>query len=197
MKKTLLFCNGISGCGKSYFIQNTLPSGLFYNLRSATTRPMRPGESDGNPYFFRDENYFRNAKLATYLWVNERFWQPGDLPWLYGVPESEIFDNLDKNLVYDVIQPRYTRQMMDWFIEHKLDQEYEFKVAYFLPPDGNMNTVIKRANMPGDLKVRTTNTCTPYDFLEAGVHIDYILSPRARLNSPELMHHINKLAKQR
>ncbi|MBR4114562.1 MAG: hypothetical protein IKK40_00920, partial [Bacteroidales bacterium] len=66
MKKTLLFCNGLSGSGKTYFIKNTLPAGLFYNLRSATTRPMRDGESEGNPYFFRDESYFDNAPLATH-----------------------------------------------------------------------------------------------------------------------------------
>lgn len=115
MKNTLLFCNGLSGSGKTYFIQNTLPTGLFYNLRSATTRPMRPGESEGKPYFFRDEAYFENARLATHLWVNEQFWTPGTLKWIYGIPEEEVFAHLGKNLIYDVIQPRYTRQLIDWF----------------------------------------------------------------------------------
>ena len=86
-KNTLLFCNGLSGSGKTYFIQNTLPQGLFYNLRSATTRPMREGESEGKPYFFRNEEYFDNTPLVTRLWVNKNFWTPGTPKWMYGVPE--------------------------------------------------------------------------------------------------------------
>lgn len=46
-KKTVLFCTGLSGSGKSYFVQNILPNGAFYNLKSATTRAPRDGEADG------------------------------------------------------------------------------------------------------------------------------------------------------
>ncbi len=131
MKKTLLFCNGISGSGKTYFIQKTLPSGLFYNLRSATTRPMRDGESEGKPYFFRDEAYFESAPLATHLWVNHAVWKPGDKKWLYGIPESEVYEHLGQNLIYDVIEPQYSRQLIDWFKKNGLDAHYDFRVAYF------------------------------------------------------------------
>ena len=31
----------------------------FYNLKSATTRLMREGETDGREYYFRDEDYFK------------------------------------------------------------------------------------------------------------------------------------------
>ena len=72
MKKTLLFCSGASGSGKSYFIKNILPSGTFYNLKSATTRPRREGEKDGCEYYFRDEAYFDKEKFATKLFVNEQ-----------------------------------------------------------------------------------------------------------------------------
>ena len=64
MKKPLLLCTGLSGSGKTYFIKNTLPDGLFYSLRSATTRPMRVGESNGNPYFFVTEDEFEKMNLA-------------------------------------------------------------------------------------------------------------------------------------
>ena len=94
MKNIVLFCTGLSGSGKSYFIKHYLPSNLFYSLKSATTRPMREGEKDGHDYYFRDEQYFSTEKLATLLWVNEEFWMPGQPKWLYGVPEFEIYNNL-------------------------------------------------------------------------------------------------------
>ncbi|MBQ8368180.1 MAG: hypothetical protein IJX43_03955 [Alphaproteobacteria bacterium] len=197
MKNTLLFCTGLSGSGKTYFIENTLPNGLFYNLRSATTRPMRAGESDGNPYFFRDEAYFDTARLCTHLWVNERFWTDGMPKWLYGVPEDEVYNNLGKNLIYDVIEPRYVRQMLDWFRQNKLAAQYNFRVAYFLSPEQNLETARARANMPNDADVRRTNTCDPIDFLRAGLDIDYILSPRNGLYNPRLAAHVKYLQKAR
>lgn len=178
MKNTILFCTGLSGSGKSYFIQHTLPDGLFYNLKSATTREPRNGESDGNPYFFRDEEYFDNAPLVTKLWVNRDFWKPGDKKWLYGVPESEVIKNLGKNFTYDVIEPKYIRQMIDWFNMHGLDTSYLFKIAWFLPPTNkNMDIVESRVNMPNDLAVRRKNTCTIEDFLDVDLRPDYILRP--------------------
>ncbi len=197
MKKTLLFCNGLSGSGKTYFIQNTLPAGLFYNLRSATTRPMRDGESEGNPYFFRDESYFDNVPLATRLWVNQHVWTPGDKKWMYGIPESEVYEHLGQNLIYDVIEPRYARQLKDWFKRHGLDAQYNFRVVYFLPPINHMNTINSRANMPNDAAVRTLNTCTPSDFTRAGLRIDYIMRPIDGIYDPRLMQHIARLQKQR
>ena len=196
-KKTLLICNGLSGSGKTYFIQNNLPTGLFHSLRSATTRPMRDGESEGKPYFFRDEAYFETERLATHLWVNEQFWTPGTPKWLYGIPETEIAQHLGQNLIYDVIEPRYSRQLIDWFNEHKLHRHYNIRVAYFLPPENNFDIVSKRANMPNDTDVRRTNTCDPIDFLNAGIDPDYILMPRSGLYNPQMTAHIKRLQKNK
>ncbi len=196
-KKTLLICNGLSGSGKTYFIQNNLPSGLFYNLRSATTRPMRNGESEGKPYFFRDETYFETAQLATRLWVNEHFWTPGTPKWLYGIPEEEVISHLGQNLIYDVIEPQYSRQLINWFHKNKLHRHYNIRVAYFLPPENNFDIVSKRANMPNDTDVRRTNTCDPIDFLNAGIDPDYILMPRSGLYNPRMMAHIKRLQKNK
>ena len=196
-KNTLLICNGLSGSGKTYFIKHTLPSGLFYNLRSATTRPMRDGESEGNPYFFRDELYFENAPLATHLWVNQNFWTPGSPKWMYGVPETEIQSHLGQNLIYDVIEPRYARQLIDWFHNHNLHRTYNIRVAYFLPPENNFDIVSQRANMPNDTDVRRTNTCEPIDFLRAGIDPDYILMPRNGMYNSRLTAHIKSLQKQK
>ena len=197
MKNTLLFCTGLSGSGKSYFVRNTLPAGLFHTLKSATTRPMRDGESDGREYYFRDESYFDNTPMATRLWVNAAFWKPGMPKWLYGVPEFEIYDNLGKNMVYDVIQPRYARDMIDWFNARGLGRHYNFRVAYFLAPENNFDIAARRASMPNDMDVRTTNTCNPADFLNAGLEIDYLMRPVAGQISPKLMRHIAALQRTR
>ena len=171
----ILFCTGESGSGKSYFIKNILPKGSFYNLKSATTRAMRDGEMDGHEYYFRDEKYFETEKFATKLFVNEQFWKPGDKKWLYGVPEFEIFNNLGLNFTYDVIQPRYVRQMIDWFNEQKLHKQYKYKILRFLPMTNGKNIVKKRQNMPDDIKVRTANTCNDADFENANLKPDFTI----------------------
>lgn len=175
MKKTLLFCSGVSGSGKSYFIKNILPKDAFYNLKSATTRQMRDGEMDGREYYFRDENYFETEKFATKLFVNEAFWTPGTPKWLYGVPEFEIFNHMNKNFTYDVIQPRYVRQMIDWFRANNLEDKYDFRILWFLPPTNNTDIVQKRQNMPNDMEVRKANTCNLADFQNAGIYPDHIV----------------------
>ncbi|MBD5391465.1 hypothetical protein HDR66_01515 [bacterium] len=175
MKKTVLFCTGLSGSGKSYFVEHILPRGHFHKLISATTRATRPGEVDGREYYFRDEPYFDTEPLATHLWVNEAFWTPGTPKWMYGVPEFEIKNHMATNMVYDVIQPKYVAQLRDWFMRHGLGNEYLFKVLYFIPPENNFDIAQGRANMPGDMQVRHANTCEPIDFLRADVPIDFLV----------------------
>lgn len=175
MKNTVLFCCGLSGSGKSYFIEHFLPHDMFYKLKSATTRPMRAGEQQGREYYFVDESYFDTTPLVTRLFVNQAFWQPGKPKWLYGVPEFEVRDRIGKNLVYDVIQPKYARQMQDWFTARGMQSNYDFKTLYFIPPEDNFTIAAARANMPDDHGVRTTNTCDAIDFLRADLMPDFIL----------------------
>lgn len=175
MKKVVLFCCGLSGSGKSYFIENMLPRGMFYKLKSATTRPMRATEQQGREYYFVDEQYFDTTPLVTRLFVNQAFWQPGKQKWLYGVPEFEVMDHMGQNFVYDVIQPKYARQMRDWFVSHGMRSQYDFKTLYFIPPENNFQIANARANMPDDNGVRTTNTCNPIDFLRADLDVDFML----------------------
>lgn len=179
-KNWILFCTGLSGTGKTYFIKNILPQNAFYNLKSATTRPMRDYEQDGREYYFRDESYFDTEKFATHLWVNEAFWKPGDKKWLYGVPEFELLHHLGQDFTYDVIQPRYVAEMINWFRKSGLDSAYNYKILWFQPNPGATNVVEKRQNMPNDLDVRRTNTCNKQDFLSAGIKPDHkvICSPQ-------------------
>ena len=199
MKKVILFCTGEAGSGKSYFIKNHLPNGLFYNLKSATTRPPRKNEQDGKNYYFKNEEYFNSNTFATKLWVNESIWKEGMPKWLYGVPEFEIINNLGKNFTYDVIQPKYVRQMIDWFDERNLNEEYDYKIVYFLPSEDKNEIVQNRANMPYDKRIRKINTCTPLDFLQSNLDIDF-LAKRGKCEtivSSKLKNYINDLNRNR
>ena len=174
-KKTILFCTGLSGSGKTYFVDKILPNGAFYKLKSATTRKMREGEQDGREYYFRDEAYFDQERLVTNLWVNEAFWKPGVPKWLYGVPEFEVLNHFGQNFTYDVIQPKYVRQMIDWFDRNYLDKYYDYKILWFIPTINNIDVVKQRQNMPNDLEVRKVNTCNLQDFDDAGIEPDHVI----------------------
>ena len=196
-KPIFLFCTGLSGSGKSYFVKNILPQIApnhdFYNLKSATTRPMRDGEKDGREYYFREEPYFYTEKFATFLWVNKAFWNRKKPKWLYGVPEFEIMNNLGRDFTYDVIQPRYIRQMINWFTV-KLNNQYDFKILWFQPPENSTEIVQKRQNMPNDSDVRAKNTCNLSDFTMANLTPDHkiISNPQQLYIDEELRNYLGR-----
>ena len=193
MKRSLLICVGESGSGKTSFInKHLLTENLFHNLRSFTTRAKRPDEKENDKYFFVDETTFQSQELVTNFWVNKDFWTPGKPKWQYGVPEFEIENNLGKNLVYDVIEPRYARELVEWFKKNKLCGDYDIKLAWFIPPIDN-HIADERANMPDDVAVRKTNTCTIYDILNAGFRPNFILCPRSEKIDSELLSYIGLL----
>lgn len=195
-KKVLLLCNGLSGSGKTTFIEKHIGKYDIYNLKSLTTRNMRDGEIWGDKYYFVDEDVFNIEPTATRLFVNEAFWTPDKPKWLYGVPEFEIMNHLGQHLAYDVIQPRYSRQLIDWFNAKGLNEYYDYKILWFLPPTNNMEIAAARATMPDDRGVRTTNTCDAIDFLRAGLQPDYILKSSAEETIiPDTLHKMIEIMK--
>ena len=171
----VIFCTGQSASGKTTFIEKFLSTEDFHSLKSATTRPIRKDGKDKDKYYFRDEAYFDTEKFATTLFVNEQFWKPGQPKWLYGVPEFEVFDNLGYNFTYDVIEPKYVRQMIDWFRKKNLNKYYDFKILWFLPVDNAESIIKDRQNMPDDNKVRKENTCNINDFTKAKLKPDFVI----------------------
>lgn len=91
-----------SGCGKSTIIRALLDAGDL-NLRfavSATTRPPRPGETDGVSYYFMSVDDFREA-IADGAFVEYEEVYPGRF---YGTPRSEIerITSEGHNIVLDI-----------------------------------------------------------------------------------------------
>ncbi len=170
----LLFLCGASGSGKSYFAENTLPASLFTPIVSHATREIREKEINGVDYHFVSETEFDNRdNFATYLDVNRDFRKPGDKKWMYGVSVSEMekYKNSGLNLTYDVIQPRYVRELIDWCTKN--NHNYDFKILHFVQPTDGFDIARGRANMPNDLDVRQKNTCLDIDFENANLKIDW------------------------
>ncbi|MDE6277638.1 MAG: guanylate kinase [Muribaculaceae bacterium] len=91
-----------SGCGKSTIIRALLDSGDL-NLAfavSATTRPPRPGETEGVSYYFMTTDDFREA-IADGAFVEYEEVYPGRF---YGTPRSEIerITSEGRNIVLDI-----------------------------------------------------------------------------------------------
>ena len=79
-----------SGAGKDTVIQTLLSQGDdFFVVPSVTTRAPRPGESEGQPYYFVDQARFEqmvaNHELLEHAYVHGNW---------YGQPRQPIRDNL-------------------------------------------------------------------------------------------------------
>jgi len=86
MSAKLFVISAPSGSGKTTLCRKLLKSGLgLANSISMTTRPPRPGETDGRDYHFVSEKYFRSAiKKNGLLEYEENF------GYLYGTPKKFI-----------------------------------------------------------------------------------------------------------
>ena len=76
---------------------------------------------------------------------------------------------------YDVIQPKYIRQMIDWFYKNGLVEQYGFKILWFQPVYNSESIVKDRQNMQDDEKVRRDNTCNIRDFERAQLKPDFVI----------------------
>ena len=86
----LFILSAPSGTGKDTVINALKEQGMdFYVVPSVTTRPPRPGESEGNPYHFVTEEKFKQMieadELLEYANVHGNW---------YGQPRKVIRDNL-------------------------------------------------------------------------------------------------------
>lgn len=93
-KPLLIVLSGPSGVGKDAVIDRMKElGGNLHYVVTATTRPPRPGESDGSPYFFlpqdKLEGMVARGELLEWAKVYGHF---------YGVPKNQVREGLDKGL---------------------------------------------------------------------------------------------------
>jgi guanylate kinase len=96
----LVVVSGPSGVGKSTVVKRLLKLDNKITLSiSATTRPPRPGESDGEHYYFIDQKEFdKKVKKSEFLeWAKVH-------GYYYGTPVASLKEDLekDKSLVCEV-----------------------------------------------------------------------------------------------
>jgi guanylate kinase len=185
MSQILYILLGESGSGKDWFYENVLTPVGVKNLVSATTRGKRDGEEEGVQYYFRDENYFANPDdFATHLWPNKAQWmQDNSVPkWLYGLETKEIkkHSNAGHNMAYNVIEPRYALELLNYFTTADLHKTYKFVLLYFKKPGNNLEIAAGRANMKNDVEVRKNNTCNLSDFKALKLTPDYQIESSAK-----------------
>lgn len=110
----LIIISGPSGAGKSTIVRALMAQspGAFFSV-SATTRAMRPGETEGVDYLFVTREEFRELIRTD-----------GLLEWAeyvdnyYGTPAKPVLEKLEKG--FDVIldiESRGARQVMDRYPE--------------------------------------------------------------------------------
>ena len=89
MKNLLIVLSGPSGVGKGTIVNNLLSRGNFSLSVSATTRPPREGEREGEAYFFLSRGQFeKEIKEGGFLEYSEHFEN------LYGTPRKFVEDKL-------------------------------------------------------------------------------------------------------
>lgn len=90
-KGILIVISAPAGCGKDTILEQALKKNgnLFYSV-SATTRAIRPGETDGASYYFKSRDQFedmiKNGQLLEYTEYCGNY---------YGTPKKTVTDMLD------------------------------------------------------------------------------------------------------
>lgn len=147
----------------------------------------------GEKPLWMDEREFRELKQSP---ENIMSFMGNNPKWLYGVPESEMQKYRGQHIVYNVIQPKYVWQMINW-LDNNFYGEYEYKILWFQTPESNLDTVAARANMNNDKFVRMLNTCQLRDFWRVGLKPDFpVLSTKDEAYYPvDMVKYFNSVAK--
>lgn len=138
-----------SGAGKSSFVDRiTAEFKVLRDTVTYTTRPMRAGETEGNPYYFVDAQKFESliAKNFFVEWAHVH-------QNMYGTPCYQIEEAFQKN---EVVIMDVDVQGADTFRSKYPDA----KTIFILPPsiDELRRRVIKRdKKVPADLEIRMFN----------------------------------------
>ena len=101
MNNKIIALAGFSSAGKDT-LAKFMSEELGYDfVVSHTTRPMRPGESEGNPYYFINDNEMCSLAINNKL-VEAREYDSIYGKWFYAVSKDEINDDKKYIVVVDI-----------------------------------------------------------------------------------------------
>lgn len=101
MNNQIIVLTGLSASGKDSLSQIIKDKLSCHFVVSHTTRPMRPNEVNGNPYFFVSEDEFNSTKMIERRKYETLVDNKPEI-WYYGVSEGAILDNRRYVVVLDV-----------------------------------------------------------------------------------------------
>jgi len=98
----ILVISGFSGAGKDTVAKAVQELHGFNFVISHSTRPMRPGESQGDPYYFISDNEMCTMSFNKEL-IEGRCYNSIDGNWFYAVHKDEIKQDKQYVVVLDVL----------------------------------------------------------------------------------------------
>ena len=103
MDNKILVISGFSGAGKDTIAKLIIEQNSNYNfVISHSTRPMRPGESQGDPYYFISDNEMCTMAFNKEL-IEGRYYKSIYGNWFYAAHKDQIKQDKPYVVVLDVL----------------------------------------------------------------------------------------------
>lgn len=110
MDNKILVISGFSGAGKDTIAKLIIEQNSDYNFVILhSTRPMRPGESQGDPYYFISDNEMCTMSFNKEL-IEGRCYKSIDGNWFYAAHKDQIKQDKPYVVVLDVLGYREVKK---------------------------------------------------------------------------------------
>ena len=137
----------------------------FKFIVSTTSRPMRDGESEGNPYHFISDEEFQR-KIANGDFIEYREYKTNGGNWHYGVEKSVVIDNECYVAVLDIVGLReFKKQFGDRVFSIYLLADYDERKSRCIAI-GDFNEEEWKLRAISDDKMFDNVSCGEFDYIK-------------------------------
>ena len=132
---------------------------------STTSRPMRKGESEGNPYHFIPDEEFKR-KIANGDFIEYREYKTNGGNWHYGVEKSVVIDNVCYVAVLDIVGLReFKKQFGDRVFSIYLLVDYDERLRRCVSR-GDFNEEEWKRRAISDDEMFDNVPCSEFDYIK-------------------------------
>jgi guanylate kinase len=160
MNSEIIILVGFSASGKDTLAKHLVDIGAHF-IVSHTTRPMRNGETNGNPYvFITEEEFLKMASLKEFLEHRKYNTLVDNIPavWHYGVHKSQVSEDNVNVVVLDMLGLRefkkhFGDRCVSFFIDCDVETRRQRCIARgdYNEPEFNRRFEDDSKNFPEDL----------------------------------------------